>query len=143
MGTTDRDTAALARGLASTRVSPRRRNGYLSGFCFAADGLRYAIETQPHFQFHLAVTVAVVLLAVWLDLSIPSWIALILTIGGVLVTEVLNTAIETIVDLASPDHHVLAKHAKDLGAAAVLLAAVISVLVGLVVLGPPLWARLR
>lgn len=124
-------------------MSPRRRNGYLSGFRYAAEGLHYAMVTQPHFQFHLAVTATVVLLAIWLDLSVASWIVLILTIGGVLVTEVLNTAIETVVDLVSPDHNVLAKHAKDLAAAAVLLAALISVLVGLVVLGPPLLARLR
>ncbi|MCU0520214.1 MAG: diacylglycerol kinase family protein [Anaerolineae bacterium] len=124
-------------------MSVRHRNGFLSGFRYAVGGLRYAIDTQPNFRTHIAVSIAVVLLGLWLRLSFPSWAVLALTIGGVLATEMLNTAIETTVDLASPDDHVLAKQAKDLAAAAVLLAALTSVIVGLVVLGPPLWARLR
>ncbi|MBU0703317.1 MAG: diacylglycerol kinase family protein, partial [Chloroflexi bacterium] len=59
----------------------------------------------------------------------------------VLVSEMLNTVAETLVDLISPSHHPLAKVVKDVTAGAVLLAAIISVVVGLVVLGPPLWAR--
>ena len=60
----------------------------------------------------------------------------------VFVAEFLNTAIEVVVDLASPQIHPLAKVAKDVGAGAVLLAAVAAVLVGLLILGPPLWAKL-
>jgi diacylglycerol kinase len=55
--------------------------------------------------------------------------------------EFLNTSIEAVVDLASPVHHPLAKVGKDVGAAAVLIAACAAVLVGLIILGPPLWTR--
>jgi diacylglycerol kinase len=60
----------------------------------------------------------------------------------VFVAEFLNTAIETVVDLASPEIHPLAKIGKDVGAAAVLVAALAAILVGLLILGPPLWAKL-
>ena len=56
--------------------------------------------------------------------------------------EFLNTAIEAVVDLASPEFHPLAKIGKDVGAAAVLVAALAAVLIGLLILGPPLWAKL-
>jgi diacylglycerol kinase len=55
--------------------------------------------------------------------------------------EFINTALEAVVDLASPRHHPLAKVGKDVGAAAVLIAALTSVLVGLLILGPPLWEK--
>ncbi len=143
MGTADRDSATLARRYSSTGVSSRRRNGFGSGFRYAFEGLWYVVSTQPNFRIHLAAAALVILMGVWLDLSLVSWGVLSLTIGGVLVTEVLNTAVETVVDLVSPDDHILAKHAKDLAAAAVLLAAAASVIVGLIVLGPPLLARVR
>jgi len=71
-----------------------------------------------------------------------SWASLTLTIGSVLVAELLNTAAETLVDLVSPEYHPLAKRAKDMMAGAVLVMAITSVVVGLCVLGPPLWTRL-
>jgi len=67
---------------------------------------------------------------------------LILAIAMVFSAEFINTAIEAVVDLASPVHHPLAKVGKDVGAAAVLIAALAAALVGLLILGPPLWARL-
>ncbi len=60
----------------------------------------------------------------------------------VFTAEFINTAIEAVVDLASPAHHPLAKVGKDVGAAAVLVAALAAILVGLLILGPPLWAKL-
>jgi diacylglycerol kinase len=60
----------------------------------------------------------------------------------VFTAEFINTAIEAVVDLASPVHHPLAKVGKDVGAGAVLISALAAVLVGLLILGPPLWARL-
>ena len=67
---------------------------------------------------------------------------LILTIAMVFTAEFINTSIEAVVDLASPVHHPLAKVGKDVGAAAVLIAALAAVLVGLLILGPPLWTRI-
>lgn len=67
------------------------------------------------------------------------WAVLLLTIALVWTAEFINTALEAVVDLASPQHHPLAKVGKDVGAAAVLIAALTSILVGLLILGPPLW----
>jgi diacylglycerol kinase len=67
---------------------------------------------------------------------------IVLAAGLVLSAEALNTALEATVDLASPEQHPLARVAKDVGAGAVTLAAITSVLVGLLILGPPLWERL-
>ena len=67
---------------------------------------------------------------------------LALTIGFVWTAEFINTALEAVVDLASPDIHRLAQVSKDVSAAAVLVAAITSVVVGLLILGPPLWVRL-
>jgi len=119
-----------------------RSRNILESFRFAFSGLWYALRTQRNTRVHLAITVAVVALGLWLGLSPTQWAVLTLTIGFVLVSEMLNTVAETLVDLVSPGYHPLAKVVKDVTAGAVLLAAIISVVVGLLVLGPPLWARL-
>jgi len=67
---------------------------------------------------------------------------LVVVIALVLSAEFFNTSIEAVVDLASPAHHPLAKVGKDVGAAAVLIAASAAVIVGLLILGPPLWAKI-
>lgn len=119
-----------------------RSRNFLESFRFACSGLWYALRTQRNTRIHLTVAVAVVALGLWLDLSHIQWAVLTLTIGFVLVSEMLNTVAETLVDLTSPDYHRLAKVVKDVTAGAVLLTAIISVIVGLLVLGPPLWDRL-
>ena len=119
----------------------RSRNIWES-FHFAFSGLWYALRTQRNTRIHLTIAAVVVALGLWLELSYVQWAVLALTIGFVLVSEMLNTVAETLVDLVSPGYHPLAKVIKDVTAGAVLLAAVISVVVGLLVLGPPLWERL-
>ena len=119
-----------------------RSRNFLESFRFACSGLWYAWRTQRNTRIHLAVAAVVVALGLWLALSHIQWAVLTLTIGFVLVSEMLNTVAETLVDLSSPDYHPLAKVVKDVTAGAVLLATIISVIVGLLVLGPPLWDRL-
>jgi len=84
----------------------------------------------------------VFIVAFWLELPARDWAVLILTITMVFTAEFINTAIEAVVDLASPQKNLLAKVGKDVGAAAVLIAALAAVLIGLLILGPPLWAKL-
>lgn len=67
---------------------------------------------------------------------------LILTICLVWTAEFINTALEAVVDLSTPGHHPLAKVGKDVGAAAVLIAATGSVIIGFILMGPPLWAKI-
>lgn len=107
-------------------------------FRHAFAGFSYALRTQPNTWIHAAATITVLLLALLLRLPALHLAVLILTIGVVWTAELVNTAIEALVDLASPDHHPLAKISKDTAAAAVLASAVASVLVGLLILGPPL-----
>jgi diacylglycerol kinase len=119
-----------------------RSRNLLDSFRYAFAGLSYALRTQRNTRIHLAIAAAVVAMGVWLGLSFTDWAVLILTIGFVLVSEMLNTVAETLVDLINPGYHPLAKTIKDVTAGAVLLTALISVIVGLVVLGPPLLNRL-
>jgi diacylglycerol kinase len=116
----------------------RSRNLWES-FQYAFEGLGYALRTQRNTRIHLLITAAVVALGLALGLTFTQWAVLALTIGLVLVSEMLNTLAETLVDLISPGYHPLAKVIKDVTAGAVLLTAIFAVIVGLLVLGPPLW----
>jgi diacylglycerol kinase len=81
-------------------------------------------------------------LGIWLGIARYEWAIILLAIALVWMAEFLNTALEAVVDLASPDDHPLAKAGKDVGAAAVLIAALGAALIGLLILGPPLWERI-
>ena len=100
------------------------------------------MQTQQNAWVHAVIATLVFMIAVWLELPPRDWAVLILTIALVFSAEFVNTAIEAVVDLSSPMHHPLAKVGKDVGAAAVLIAALAAVLVGLLILGPPLWSRI-
>lgn len=101
------------------------------------------LKTQYNAWIHAIVAVIVFILALWLELPARDWAILILTIAMVFAAEFLNTAIEAVVDLASPQNHPLAKVGKDVGAGAVLVAAMAAVLIGLLILGPPLLEKLN
>jgi len=105
----------------------------------ALDGIRHAWQTEPNFRLETAVGALALLLALWLGVNLAP---VLLAVGLVLSLELLNTAIEATVDLASPEPHPLAKTAKDTAAAAVLTASVAALLLGLYLFLPPLWERL-
>jgi diacylglycerol kinase len=125
----------------SPPAPPRRRHGLIASFRFAFAGIGYLFRTQRNARIHAAVAVIVCLLGAWLRVTRGEWAILVLTIACVLILEGLNTALEAVVDLASPQIHPLAKIAKDVTAGTVLIAAVAAVTVGLLILGPPLWVR--
>lgn len=114
----------------------------LEAFRCAFSGLWYTLRTQRNMRFHVLIAGAVVILGLWLRLPADQWAILAATSGLVLVSEITNTVVEGIVDLVCPDYHPLAKTVKDAMAGAVVLAAMIAVVVGLLILGPPLWSRL-
>ena len=114
----------------------------IQSFGHAFRGWGYVLKTQHNAWIHAVVATLVFVTAFWLELPPRDWAILILTVTMVFAAEFINTAIEAVVDLASPAHHPLAKVGKDVGAAAVLIAALAAVLIGLLILGPPLWARL-
>ena len=113
----------------------------LNSFGPALEGWWYVLRTQQNAWIHTVFSVAAFLLSWWLQIERRDWVLILLTVGLVWMAEFINTALEAVVDLASPQNHPLAKVGKDIGAAAVLIAAIGAVLVGLLVLGPPLWAR--
>ena len=111
-------------------------------FRYAFAGWWFVIRTQRNAWIHAVVSIAVVIVSFWLGLSAHEWAVIVLAIALVWTAEFLNTALEAVVDLASPQQHYLAKVGKDVGAAAVLIAAGSAALIGFLILGPPLWARL-
>ena len=111
-------------------------------FRCAFAGCGHVLRTQRNAWIHVVFTVAVVGVGLWLELSRQDWALIIFAIILVWMAEFLNTALEAVVDLTSPQPHPLAKTGKDVAAAAVLIAAGGAVLIGLLILGPPLWRKL-
>lgn len=111
-------------------------------FRYALTGIKTLILTQPNAQIHFVVSVFLTFLGILMHLNWLEWSLISLCMGLVWVAESLNTAVEFMVDLVSPDYHELAKKAKDVAAAGVLLAATAAICVGLFVLGPRLWTLL-
>jgi diacylglycerol kinase len=119
------------------RPSPNR----IESFRFAFAGWGYMLRTQPNTWIHAGFSAAALLVGLWLRLTPFQWAAIALVTGMVWTTEFINTAIEALVDLASPEIHPLAKIAKDVMAGAVLTTAGTAVVVGLLVLGPGVWTK--
>jgi len=116
----------------------------IKAFGYALSGWWYVIRTQRNAWIHMVVSITVILMSFILHISASNWALILLAIALVWIAEFLNTALEAVVDLASNhQQHELAKLGKDVGAAAVLIAAVSSIIIGLLVLGPPLWAVIK
>ncbi len=111
-------------------------------FRYAFEGIVHVLKTQPNARIHAAISLAVILVGLWLGPSRIEWAILVVTMAVVWVAEFVNSAVEAAVDLATGERHPLAKIAKDTAAGGVLVAAILAVIVGLLILGPPLWARL-
>lgn len=114
----------------------------IQSFKHAFAGLRFVLRTQKNAWLHTIATILTISFAVWLQIDLLGFAVLILTIGTVWTAEFVNTALEAVVDLASPQKHPLAKVGKDVGAAAVLIAAMSSIIIGIVILGPALVQKL-
>ncbi len=110
------------------------------GHAFA--GVWHALSTQQNMRIHAAATLALIVLGAYLGLGAIQWAVLTLTIGLVLAAEMFNTVAEAAMDAATTEYHPLIKIAKDVAAGAVLIAALVAVIVGLLILGPPLWQRI-
>ncbi|MBH5318127.1 diacylglycerol kinase family protein [Paenibacillus sp. GSMTC-2017] len=105
----------------------------------ALSGIVFAIRTERHMQFHCVAAVIVISLGTLVSLNIVEWAIICFAITLVISAELVNTAIEQAVNLASPERHPIAKIAKDVAAGAVLAAVFGSIIVGLLIIGPPLW----
>ena len=111
---------------------------FIRGFGYAFKGLRYSTATQLNFRVHLVATLIALFMSYALHISINEWLWIILCIALVLITELLNTAIEFLTDLVSPDYNELAGHVKDVSAGAVLVAAIFALVAGAIIFLPKL-----
>ncbi len=109
---------------------------------YALAGWLYMLRHQKNTRLMSLASIVVFGMALWLQIDLAGWAVLIITITIVWMAEFMNAAVEAVVNLASPEFHPMAKVAKDVAAAAVLLGAVASVLVGLLIMGPPLLNKL-
>ncbi|MEP6671883.1 MAG: diacylglycerol kinase family protein [Chthoniobacter sp.] len=111
-------------------------------FVWAGRGVLVMIRTQSNAQIHAVAALGVVIAGFFFGISRGEWCAVVGAIGLVLTAEGINTAIEAVVDLASPERHPLAERAKDVAAGAVLLAALAALVIGLLIFGPHVLALL-
>ncbi len=118
-------------------------NGRGPSFKHAWDGFVFVLVTQKNAWIHLFFTIVVIIAGLVLKINLVSWLAITISIGLVWSMEIVNTAIEALVDLVSPQFHPTARIAKDAGAAAVLVTAFISVIVGLIVFLPAIFNLFR
>ena len=102
---------------------------FLNSFRFSWDGLKYAYKYEQSMTIHLVCTIFVIILGIWLKISALEWVICILGLGIIMAIELLNTAVEAVVDLASPEIHPLAKIAKDTASASVGVFSFITILV--------------
>jgi diacylglycerol kinase (ATP) len=101
----------------------------LRSFSAAWSGFRHAVGEQRNIRIHIGAALLVIVLGIYLDVAATDWALITLAIGLVLVAELFNTAIETVVDLIEPRLHPLAGKAKDIAAGAVLATALIAVVI--------------
>lgn len=113
----------------------------LHSFRYALAGLRTLLLTQHNAWLHTVATVVVVAAGLVLGLSRADWCWLVLAMTLVWMAEALNTALEFLADAVTQEFHPLILQAKDVAAAAVLIAAIGALLIGLLVFGPHLWSR--
>lgn len=107
-----------------------------NSFKYAFQGFSYAVKSQLNFRIHLVITVLAVLTGWYLHITGAEWLWIMLTIALVLAVELLNTAIEILTDLVSPQWNEKAGHIKDVSAAAVTITAVLAVVVGCIIFLP-------
>ena len=112
----------------------------IESFGFAFKGIATLFNTQTNARIHVAVLIAVLVLGLFCKLNITEWCLIALTSAAVLSAEAMNTAIEFVVDLVSPQYHDLAGKAKDVAAAAVLLTAFGAIIVGFLIFFPKILA---
>lgn len=115
----------------------------LHSFAHAFDGILYALKAERNLVIHFAMAALVTTLAFTLRCTAQEWYILIILFGLVITSELINTAIETVINLVSPEFHPLAKRAKDTAAGAVLVMAVAAAAIGFLIFAPKLWALVQ
>ncbi len=106
------------------------------GFSYAWQGIRFVIKSERNFRIHLVAAILVFIAGWILQISLMEWIIIVILIGMVLITEMLNTVVEQMIDYIKPEMHPAAKQIKDIAAGAVLIAAMVAAIIGCLVFIP-------
>lgn len=118
------------------RKSEKGIKKFINSFKYPISGLRYAYKNEQNLEVDICIAVLVVILGFLFKISISEWAILTITVGLVISFELINTALEAVVDLITDKYHPLAKVAKDTSAAAVLILAIVSIIEGLIIFLP-------
>lgn len=111
----------------------------IASFAYALRGIRQVFGHEPNMNIHLVITILVIISGYIFGISQTEWILCLICFGMVIGMEMMNSALENVVDLASPEFHPLAAKAKDVAAGAVLICALIAAIVGLLIFTPKIW----
>lgn len=114
-----------------------RAETLIDSFKYALEGIAYSLKTQRNMRIHSIMGILVFIAGLYFKVSRLELAILVMVASNVVVAEMINTAIESAIDLYSRQRHPLAKIAKDVAAAAVLISAISAAIVGLIILGPP------
>jgi len=114
----------------------------IKSFVYAGRGILSVFKSEPNMKIHFIVTILVLICGFVFKISLTEWLLCLLCIGLVLGVEMINTSIENVVNLVSPDQHPLAGKAKDAAAGAVLICAIFSSTIGLLIFIPKVWSLL-
>ena len=109
---------------------------FISSVSVAVIGIRTAIKSERNMRFHLMSALIVLVMSIYFSITKMEWLFILLAIGGMFALELINTAIERVVDLVTKEYHPLAKQAKDIAAGAVFIYAMLSVIIGMVIFLP-------
>lgn len=112
---------------------------FFRSFIFAWSGIIQTFKTERNFQIHVSISFIMLIVGMVLGFKTFEWVLLLFLLGGMLSLELINTALEHVVDLITPDYHPLAKAAKDAAAGAVLVYAFLSVIIGVIII----WSHLK
>ncbi len=118
------------------RKSEKGIKKFINSFKYPISGLRYAYKNEQNLEVDIGIAVLVVILGFLFKISVSEWAILTITVGLVISFELINTALEAVVDLITDKYHPLAKVAKDTSAAAVLILAIVSIIEGLIIFLP-------
>ena len=110
----------------------------LKSFTYAFNGLKILLREEHNARIHFVIAVSVTIAGFALKISALEWIAIVIAIGFVITTEIINSAIENIADFISPEKHEMIKKIKDLAAAGVLVSALTALTTGLIIFLPKL-----
>ncbi len=116
----------------------RHKGPLIASFRHALEGIAFTLRSERNARIHVLIALVIVALGVWLCLEPIEWALIVAAIALVFAGEMLNTVVELTLDLLMPDENPLAKHAKDVAAGAILVAAAAAAIIGLIILGPRL-----